>query len=135
MTDDPLRALRAAPKEVISDDVRIENNQKLMLIGLYGPEIHLQTLPAVIPLAFTAGIVIDGEGKFRLSGKLKRSGSDKELLTFGAKVAAKKKGTGYVPFKFPCVNLEEAGTYEVSLGVEGQDEQLTELFEVKKATV
>ena len=62
---------------LISDDVRTENNGKLMLIGLYGDEILVPRLPLAIPLAFTAGIVLEGEGAFDLSGKLRHPDSAK----------------------------------------------------------
>ena len=116
---------------LISDDVRTENNGKLIVIGLYGPEILVQRLPIAIPLAFTAGIVLESEGAFDLSGKLIRPDSAEELLTFGATGEAKKSGAAYVPFKFPIVKFSQAGIYEVSLAVEGQEERLTETFELK----
>lgn len=104
-----------------------------MLIGLYGSEIIASKLPLALPLAFTAGIVIESEGAFRLSGHLKRSGSDEELLQFSAKVEVKKSGAGHIPFKFSTVNFKEAGTYEIQLNVVDQKERITELFQVRQA--
>ncbi len=116
---------------LVSDDVRKEDNGKLMVIGLHGHEILVTRLPITIPLAFTAGIVFEGEGAFDLSGKLRHSESGDELLTFGATGAAKKSGSAYVPFKFPMIQLKDAGVYQVVLAVKGQDDVLTESFAVK----
>ena len=102
-----------------------------MIIGLYGPEILVQRVPTAIPLAFTAGIILEGEGAFDLVGKLSHPDSGEELLVFGATGEAKQSGAAYVPFKFPIVTIKRVGIYEVSLAVEGQNEGLTELFEVK----
>src|SRR5438105_3153860 len=98
---------------LISDDVRTEISGKLIVIGLYGPEILVPRLPSAIPLALIAGIVLGGEGPFELSGKLVHPDSKEELLTFGATGEAKKGGSAYVPFKFPSVRFRKPGQYEV----------------------
>ena len=102
-----------------------------MLIGVYGNEILVPRLPVGIPLAFTAGIVLEGEGGFDLSGKLIHVDSREELLSFGATGEAKTSGAAYVPFKFPFVKFTESGTYQILLAVEGEEERLTETFRVK----
>ena len=116
---------------LISDDVRTEDNGKLIVIGLHGSEIQVPHLPVAIPLAFTAGIHLEGQGAFNLSGTLRHSNSGEELLSFWAKGETQKSGAGYVPFKFATVHFREAGIYEVSLAVEGQEEWMTEPFEIK----
>ena len=118
---------------LISDDVRTENNGKLLLIGLYSREMDTQRLPLIIPLAFTVGVLIEGDGAFALTGKLTRPASGEELLTFEATGKTRKSGAGYVPFKFPSVTFKDAGIYEVSVCVKGQEERLAETFEVKAA--
>ena len=94
-----------------------------MLIGLYGDEILVPRLPLAIPLAFTVGMVLEGEGAFDLSGKLSHPDSGEELLKFGATGEAKKGGAAHVPFRFPIVQFKEPGVYEVLLAVEGQEER------------
>ncbi len=70
---------------------------------------------------------------FQLSGNLKRSGSDEELLQFSARVEVKKSGTGHIPFGFPIVNFKETGAYEIQLNVVDQKERITESFQVRQA--
>jgi hypothetical protein len=114
--------------------VRIENNGKLLIIGLYGSELSLSNLPGAIPLCFTAWVGIEDQGNFELSGTL-HSPSEKLLLSFGAKVKATKSGIGYIPFRFPAVNFNEEGEYRLSLRVVGNEAaSINEAFEVKKAS-
>ena len=115
---------------LISDDVRTEDNGKLIVIGLQGNEIHVPHLPVAIPLAFTTGIMLEGGGAFKLSGKLMHGRSGEELLTFWAKGEAVKGGIAYVPFKFGSIQFREPGTYHVSIVVAGDEEHLTESFEI-----
>lgn len=114
---------------LISDDVRTETSGKLIVIGLHTPDIKVPQLPFVIPLAFTAAISIEGAGSFEMSGVLRHCDSRDLVLQFGAKGEVKKSGPALIPFKFPAVSFEKAGSYEVSLALEGQPE-MTERFEI-----
>ncbi len=96
---------------LVSDDVRTESSGKLIVIGLYTPDIKVPKLPFVLPLAFTAAIFIDGAGNFEMSGNLRHCESRDLVLNFGAKGEVKKSGPALIPFKFPAVKLEKAGAY------------------------
>ena len=115
---------------LISDDVRTETSGKLIVIGLYTPDIKVPKLPFVIPLAFTAAISIEGAGSFEMSGDLRHCDSRELVLHFGATGEVKKSGPALIPFKFPAVKFEKAGSYEVSLTLEGQQEMQVERFEI-----
>lgn len=115
---------------LVSDDVRTEATGKLIVIGLYDSGIKVSKLPVVMPLAFTASIEIEGSGSFAISGNLRDRDSGDVLLNFGAKGDVRKSGSALVPFKFPAVQFDRAGIYEVSLALEGQPERVAETFEV-----
>ena len=115
---------------LFSDDVRNEENGKLMVIGLLGAAIVPEKLPLTMPFAVTAAISVEGTGDGRITGTLRHVDSGTEVLSFEARGTIGHETDILIPFKFSRVRFEKPGLYEILLKPEGQEEGLRESFRV-----
>ncbi len=72
---------------IICDDVRIENNGKAILIGIYTGTISLQSFPSTLRLAFWLLGEVHGEGKIDFSVKVSFKPKDAEQQAFEANIS------------------------------------------------
>jgi len=116
----------AAIKSVIvCDDVRREDNGKILIVGAYIGEILLSALPATIGLAFVCTAVTDGPGPMDIEVRVEHSRATQPLTGFASAVigipASHAGGEAWVvlpaaPFAFDqetelVIRAREAGTW------------------------
>jgi len=93
---------------LICDDVRREENGKLILIGVYGSNISLATMPATLPLVLALGIetkkplTTDMEIRFFLG--------DKELGSISGEVEILNAGVSLFPIPRMVIGKIETDT-------------------------
>lgn len=117
---------------LMCDDVRREDNGKLMVLGLYPVDMTIQQIPAVLPsLTFFCNLSSDRPGTYRVSVKLRHEESGRAA---GEALAAfpilDPRGPIIAPIKFSPVQLNSAGLYSFSLEIEGQ-QPLVHTFNVQ----
>jgi hypothetical protein len=92
-----------------SEDVRKEEGTgQLIVIGLFVSDI----LPNKLPMTITAVL------SFTASGTVEPDSENDRSADF------------LLPFRFKHVKFDKAGTYEVSLKAEGQEESIVESFRI-----
>jgi hypothetical protein len=105
---------------MLCDDVRREDNGKLIIIGLYGGDIRVSSLPATLVLALVCECVTNSNGplpievgiEFHLNGKLVTKGS--------MGVTIDGSGTSYLAFPRAPVQVAAPGNMEIFVTLQGQ---------------
>jgi hypothetical protein len=120
-----------------SEDVRKEEGTgQLIVIGLFVSDILPNKLPMTMSIAFTWGLHVEGLGDIKIEGKLRHVESDTAVLSFTASGTVEpdsendRSADFLLPFRFKHVKFDKAGTYEVSLKAEGQEESIVESFRI-----
>jgi hypothetical protein len=110
---------------IICDDVRREDNGKLIILGMYMGTITVPSFPAVLPTLTILSLVESdrpGQWSFRLAiQNLERGNAVMEARGFAN---VPQPGPAVMPIKFGGARFEERGNYTVTLEVEGQREPL-----------
>ena len=112
---------------IICDDVRREDNGKLIVLGMYLGTITVPQLPAILP-SLTIVSLFQGERPESWSWRLSIQNMERnnqvvvEARGFANVLAP---GPGVMPVKFVGVQFQQAGAYNVVLEVEGQREPLS----------
>jgi hypothetical protein len=112
---------------IICDDVRREDNGKLIILGMYMGTIVLQQLPATLP-TLTILSLFESDRPESWSWKLsvqtqsvERSRTVAEARGFAQ---AQQPGPGILPVKFVGLTIDEEGAYNAVLEIDGQREPL-----------
>lgn len=109
---------------LLCDDVRREDNGKLILIGLYGGNIQVASLPTTLLLALVCECITNSEGpkqnevhiEFRLDGKVSTKGS--------IGVTIDGSGTSFLAFPKAPIHLANPGKLEIFITLPGQEQLL-----------
>jgi len=117
------------------DDVRQENNGKLMLIGVYTPNIAITQLPYTAQsLAFFQHLEIERLGmytlRFQLSNLETGTPLASAMMMMDIQQALVLPGTGINVVRFGSVRFDRAGAYHLNTVVDGQNEVFTHTFDV-----
>jgi hypothetical protein len=116
---------------IVCDDVRREDNGKLMLVGVYGGTIVVPQFPAVLP-TLTIFSVFDTDrpesSPFTLTIQRLENGQGLAQVQGFANIA--QPGMGVIPFKFSQMPFQEAGTYSAVLQISNAEPIVVVDFEV-----
>jgi len=106
---------------LLCDDVRREDNGKLLFIGVYTPGIRAARLPASIPLC--AFLIWDvgapGVHQFRL--QLRNAETGVTLLDGQATMDVRNAGAGYLTLKLGAIPFELPGAYQLLFMLDGDE--------------
>jgi hypothetical protein len=118
---------------IICDDLRKEDNQKLILIGMYTGTIASAQLPFFMPggLTFFTCWNADRPGAFDLKIKLQHLESGKTLIEARAGLNVSQPGRSHVPIKLAPIQFAAVGMYNLVFDVEGQKDPVIVEFNVQ----
>ncbi len=110
---------------IVCDDVRREDNGKLLILGMYMGTIAVPQLPFVLPM-LTILALVEGDRPESWSWKLTIQNLERGKTIAEARGFANvpQPGPGVMPVKFGALRFDEAGPYNVVLEIEGQREPL-----------
>lgn len=116
---------------IICDDVRREDNGKLIILGVYMGAIVVPQLPFVLP-TLTIFSMLEGDRPESWSWKLSLQNLEKGKLIAEARGFANvlKQGLVVMPMKFGAIRFEDPGVYSAALEIEGHKEPVTTSFTV-----
>jgi hypothetical protein len=102
---------------IVCDDVRREDNGKLILIGVYGENIVLPQIPA--PMVLCVVLFIETKEEFRTQGTF-RARMEDQILAEAPINLDYKKGKGIVSYSGIPVAIQKAGNLTFELEVQGE---------------
>jgi hypothetical protein len=120
---------------LVCDDVRQENNGKLLIIGLYTPNIAAFQIPMALPsLSFLQAVETDRPGQFTFRLQLQHLESGHQTAEARGVLNFVQPGYGINVVRFSNVLIDRLGTYNVILTVEDQREPIMTSFDVMLVT-
>lgn len=112
---------------IVCDEVRQEIGGKLIIIGMYTPDIGVPMLPVVLPvLTFLVWAESDQRGDFHFQIKLTHLETGQAVVQGAMGVRYEKPGIALLPVRLTNVSIVGAGAYTFSLHLDGQDDLLTQ---------
>jgi hypothetical protein len=114
---------------IICDDVRKEDNGKLLIVGMYMGIIAVPQLPFVMPsLTFFQVLNSDRPGHWAMALKLRHLETGRNLVEAHGGMVCQQPGLAVMPVKFGAVQFQAVGPYHFIVEIEGQanDPILTE---------
>ena len=116
---------------IVCDDVRVENNGKWIIIGVYTPDMAVPQIPIVLPnIAFFSWIHSDRPGSFPFRMKLEHLESGRIIQQGMGALQFAKPGDGISLVRFGGIQLVSQGAYVFSMEIDGQSERLMTQFSV-----
>ena len=116
---------------LLCDEMRIENNGKLILLGVYTPDMSVPQLPFVLPsLTFVIALESDRPGNVQVRFAIQLLDSGQNIAEGMGAAGFPKPGLGIMPVQLRNLQLQSAGTYVFSLTLEGQRDPITHSFNV-----
>jgi hypothetical protein len=104
---------------LICDDVRREDNGKMIVLGMYLSEMILPQIPFQLPsLTFFSIFETDRPGNFPIKFKLQHLESGRVIVEGHGGLGALKPGPTLLPLKLSPIKFEAVGVYSYSLEVE-----------------
>jgi len=116
---------------LICDDVRQENNGKLIVIGLYLPDIAAFQIPVLLPsLTFIQALESDRPGQWTFRMKLTHLESGHQVAEAMGAINVAQPGLAVSVVKFGNVTFDRLGTYNMTLTIEEHREPILVSFNV-----
>jgi hypothetical protein len=118
---------------LICDDVRREDNGKLIIIGIYTGVVLVPQLPLVMPagLTFFQGWESDRPGPVDLKIKLQHLETGRVLIEARGGMNLPGVGLMHAPLRLGPLQFQAFGAYTLSMEIEGQKEPVTVDFSVQ----
>lgn len=110
---------------IICDDVRKEDNGKILLLGVYPENIVVPQFPFKMPsLCFYELLASDTAGKWPLKFRMEKTDTRERIIEGEGQLEIEKApSNGLTVFRFVDVTIKSAGTYQ--LVAEIGDQRLT----------
>lgn len=107
---------------LICDDVRQENTNKFILIGVYTGVIGVTSIPIVMPmgLTFFQAWEADRPGQEHLKLKIQHLETGQTIIEARAGLNIIKPGVAVVPLRLGPIQFSAVGTYNLVVEIEGQ---------------
>lgn len=116
---------------LLCDDVRREDNGKLILIGLYTPHIVIPMLPMGFPsLSFVIAFTSDGPARHQIRAQLRHLETGHSLGELMGMLQHAQAGLGVGVLRFPNLIFTQAGHYNLVVTVEGLSDPIIFDFDV-----
>jgi len=110
---------------ILCDDVRREDNGKLIVLGMYMGTIAVPMLPMVMPtLTVLALFTGDRPEQWSWRMAIQHLERGKTLVEARGFANVQQPGPGAMPVKFGGVRFDAAGAYNIVLHLEGQREPI-----------
>jgi hypothetical protein len=115
---------------LICDELRIENNGKLIIIGVYGSTILVPQIPFVFPsLTFIQWLDSERPGQVQFRSSVSHLESGQEIAQAAGMIQIPAPGTGLAVIGFRPLRFDRLGPYTFTVTYEGQG-PLASPFEV-----
>jgi hypothetical protein len=107
---------------LVCDDVRREDNGKMMVIGLYLPDMIVPQIPFILPtLTFFCILDSDRPGNFSMRVKLRHEDAGRDIAEAIAMLPIVDPTQPVIcPIKFGNAQINSAGLYSFSLEIQNQ---------------
>ena len=116
---------------LICDDIRQENNGKLILIGLYQRDIVVPHVPVILPsLAFLQCFESDRPGNFSIRFRIEQMDTGRPIVEGMGMMQIARPGQGSGLMKFGNCQFPAFGTYNFIVTIEGESEPIISSFDV-----
>lgn len=106
---------------LICDDVRREDNGKLLFVGVYTPDIAVSQLPASLPLSAFQLWESDSGGIHEFRLLIKHVESGKVIQDGSATVDVPHAGPGFLNLRLGILCFEASGAYQLAITLDGQE--------------
>ena len=98
------------------DEVRVENNGKLMIIGMYTPDMSVPQIPFLVrTLTFFTSVESDVPGDFAFRMKLSHLETGKAIMEANGGIQIQRPGVGTMIVPLPSVQFQAVGPYTFSV--------------------
>ncbi len=128
----------AARYILMADDVRREDNGKIIILGMYTPDMAVAQIPFVMPtLSFFLSLESDRPGNFRFSTRITHQDTGNVLPQtegMGMLAIQNPQQAGIAAVKFVGVTFSAQGLYSFSLEMDGQRDPIVSTFNVQLVT-
>ena len=110
---------------MMCDEVRIENNGKFLILGLYTPDMAVPQLPYVAPV-LTFLFWLEGKipGNYQFAAKITHLETGILVSQAMGVFGLAKAGQGLAPIRFVGVQFSQAGPYTLNLTIQNEPEIL-----------
>ena len=116
---------------VLCDEVRQENNGKLILLGVYLPDIAVPQVPIVLPvLTFFVVLETDRVSQHQFRLNLQHLESGQTVASGMGGFQNQRPGMVTLPVRIGPVPFTGAGAYTFSLHIDNEREPITHSFNV-----
>jgi hypothetical protein len=107
---------------LVCDDVRREDNGKIIILGLYLPDMAVPQIPFITPsLTFFCNLESDRPGNFSMRVRLRHEDTGRNIAEALAMLPVVDPMQPIVcPIKFGNVQINSAGLYSFSIEIENQ---------------
>jgi hypothetical protein len=110
---------------IMCDEVRIENNLKFMIIGMYTPDMSVTQLPYIVPV-LTFLFWLEGRipNNYPFNAKLSHLESGAVIAQAMGAFGLLKPGRGLAPIRLVGLQFTQPGPYTFSLQIQNEPEIL-----------
>jgi len=116
---------------ILCDDVRREDNGKLIVLGMYFGVITVPQFPSILPtLTVLSVFQADRPGNFPFTLKVQRLETGRAILEAQGFAGVQQPGPAVLPVKFGPVRLDESGAYSIVTEIQGQSGVIVNDFSV-----
>ncbi len=116
---------------LVCDEVRKEDNGKLIIIGLYTPNILIPQLPFTFPsLTFFNAFESSQAGRFQFSARLRHTESGQELAQAMGLLEVAQPGVGLAVIRFGNLQVDRVGLFDFVMQFTGQPDPISTSFEI-----
>lgn len=116
---------------LLCDEVRREDNGKLLIIGLYTPNILVPQLPFIFPsLTVFQLFHSDRAGRFPFRARLEHMESGQEIAGAMGLMEIPQAGPGVSVIRFGNLQLDRFGAFGFVMNINGQPDPISTTFEV-----
>jgi hypothetical protein len=116
---------------LMCDEIRQEITGKLILIGLYTPDISAAQIPIQLPsLTFLQALDTDRPGQYSFRMRLTHLESGHQVAEAMGAFNFARPGSGLNVVRFGNVVFDRLGTYNLALTIEDTRDPITHSFDV-----
>jgi hypothetical protein len=116
---------------LICDDVRREDNGKLMIIGMYTGTIGLPQIPYVLPsLTFFTCVDSDRPGHWSMKFRIHHLETGANIIEGHGAIVCQQPGPALVPIRIAPLQFQAVGAYNFVIDIEEHREPIVTDFNV-----
>jgi hypothetical protein len=117
---------------LICDDIRREDNGKLMILGMYGPVVLVPQIPFTLPtMAFLVAVESDRLGQWGMKFRVQLLETGRALIEGNGFFGVQQPGFGLASIKFSQVTFQALGVYNFIVQIEEHRDPIITEFSVQ----